>query len=83
VVAGDVVLEQDAVAAATTWRALAALFILASEAMPAVIWPDSVSWARRRQSSCMVVTSASILASRYWTSWKLASGVPNCSRSRT
>ena len=31
--------------------------------------------------SCMLVISASMLASLFWISWKLAMGLPNCTRS--
>ena len=86
-VARDVVLEQDAVAAEDVARvgddrrALAALLSFASDAMPSVSRPSWASPLARQQSSCIVVTSASMRESLSWTSWKPAIGLPNCSRS--
>ena len=64
-----------------TSLAFLALYILASEAIGPVNAPCCCSCAMRKQMSCIVVVSASMLASLFWMSWKLAMGLPNCSLS--
>src|SRR4051794_40495694 len=68
-------------ASATIARALAAWFILASEAIPGVRRSSPASSLRRRHSSCMAVISPTMRLSLSCTSWNDASGCPNCSRS--